>query len=95
MSNPADDVEKDIEKAQRQQQQLLEEQAAKDQAELQEKRDSVFKQRLNIINASRGEIWTPTGNYMPNKEKEPEKKPFVNPLIPNMGAPFINNLFNK
>lgn len=69
MSNPVEDAEKDIQRAQRQQKQLLNEQTAKDKAELEQKRQEVFQQRLNIIHSERGSIWTPQGGYIPTQPK--------------------------
>lgn len=65
----------DSKKAQKEQDMLLQEQINADKAELEAKKQAVFQERLNIINSSRGQIWSPSGTYMPNKPTNSGNQP--------------------
>jgi hypothetical protein len=73
VDNSSNDHE--IRKQQRRQDALLNEQQNMQAAELEQKRKSVFNERLNILNAQRGQTWTPPAiptapsNSKPNKPR--------------------------
>lgn len=54
------DNSKDIEKAQKKQDRLIEEQINLDKTELEEKRKSVFEERLRISRSMGAQLWTPS-----------------------------------
>jgi len=71
VDNSSNDNE--IRKQQRRQDALLNEQQNMQAAELEQKRKAVFNERLNILNAQRGQTWAPPAVPSAPSNSRPQK----------------------
>ncbi len=70
-----DDNSKRIEDEQRQQQRMLQQQIEQSNAEIEQKRQSVFNERLNIIRSQGALNWSPPATPTNVKPGKPPKQP--------------------
>lgn len=65
----SDDQSKEIEEANKEQQRLLQEQIDQSNAEIEQKRQAVFQERLNILHSQGAPTWSPStsGGAISNK----------------------------
>lgn len=83
---------RDIERQQRRQDIMLQNQLNDQKADLEAKRQSVFEQRKRMLDAQRGPSWTPNQPYIA-PPKKPARKP--KPGFAGPAAGIVDSVFGR